>query len=347
MKISKRTFGIIKGEEITEYTLENNHGSQLSAINYGATLTALRVTDKNGKIENVVLGLDSIDEYKKHTSFFGATIGRVAGRIKYGKFTLNGRSYQLTINEGENQLHGGGDFNTQIWEVKESVEDAEASLIFNLLSPAENYGYPGNLSVTVCFTLTENNEWKINYTAVSDETTLFNPTTHTLFNLTGDKNKSILDHQLTLPSNKIVELGEGYIPTGNLLSVENTAFDFREGGQLKQGIESTHPQNQLVVGFDHAFLFNRESGKPDLTLNDPTSGRRLKVFTDRDSVVIYTGNRLSEQVELVGYPVKDYTGLTLETQQLPDAINNEGFGSILLEANQTFHSETVYQFDTI
>lgn len=347
MKMSKRKFGSIKGKEITEYTLENSQGSQLSAISYGATLTALRVPDKNGKIENVVLGLDSIEEYERHTSFYGATIGRVAGRIKEGKFTLNGQNYQVDTNEGKNQLHGGGDFNTKIWDVKENLEDNQASLTFSLLSPAGNYGYPGNLSVEVTFTLTEKNEWKINYTAVSDEATLFNPTTHTFFNLTGDKNKSILDHHLVLSSDKIVELGEGYIPTGHLLSVENTAFDFRKGGHLKQGLESIHPQNQLAGGFDHAFVYNREIGEPDLTLSEPVSGRILKVFSDQDSVVIYTGNRLSEQAELVGYPVKDYTGLTLETQQLPDAINNEGFGSIILEANQTFRSETIYQFDTI
>lgn len=347
MKISKKKFGTINGNQIIEYTLENSDGIQLSAMNYGATLTALRIPDKDGKIENVVLGFDSLSGYENHSSFFGATVGRVAGRIKKGQFILNGKTYQLSINEGKNQLHGGGAFNSEIWKVEERVKENESSLIFKLLSESGSFGYPGKLKVQVSFTLTEKNEWKIRYKATTDETTLFNPTNHVYFNLTGDKNKTILDHHLTLRGNKIVELDDDYIPTGNLLPTEETTFDFRHGGQLRQGVDSLHTQNQLVKGFDHAFILDHETEEPNVILSDPISGRRLKMYTDMDSVVIYSGNRLSEESEFVGYPIKNYSGLTLETQQLPDAINNEGFGSIILEVDQTFNSETIFQFDTV
>ncbi|WP_192986584.1 aldose epimerase family protein [Carnobacterium mobile] len=347
MKISKKSFGTIEGKQIIEYTLENSQGVQLSAMNYGATLTALRIPDKDGKIENVVLGFDSVSGYEKHSSFFGATVGRVAGRIKNGRFVLNGKKYQLSVNEGDNQLHGGGDFNSRIWNVKEEVKDTEASLIFTLLIESGSFGYPGNLNVQVSFILTENNEWKIRYKATTDETTLFNPTNHVYFNLTGNENETILNHQLTLISSKIVELNDQYIPTGKLVSVEGTAFDFRHGNKLKQGINSQHPQNQLVHGYDHAFVLDHKAGTPEAVLSDPVSGRRLKMYTDMDSVVLYSGNRLNEEEELVGYPIRNYSGLTLETQQLPDAINNEGFGSIILDVGQVFNSETIYQFDTI
>lgn len=346
MKLSQKLFGTVDGHDVIEYTVENQQGMQLSMMNYGATLTALKVPDKTGKCENIVLGFDSLKAYQKHEAFFGATVGRVAGRIAKGEFELNGKNYQLSQNEGENHLHGGGVFNRRIWESESFVHEAEAGVLFRLTSEAGECGYPGNLMVEVRFTLTELNQWKVHYFAESDEDTLFNPTNHVYFNLTGDPKRSILSHELQLASDEFVALKSDLLPTGELESVAGTSFDFRKAEMVKRGTESQHPQNQFVAGYDHAFCFSDDDkNQVKGTLFDSVSGRRLILYTDMPSVVVYSGNQLHGEFEIDGEPVRQYAGITLETQALPDAIHHPGFGSIVLKGHEKFESETIYQFD--
>mgnify|MGYP003303825311 CR=1 FL=1 len=348
LEISIKDFGELSGQIIQEYTLTNRHGVSLSAMTYGAAVTAIRVPDKNGLLQNIVLGYDNVDEYVSHRPFYGATVGRVAGRIDKGKFTLEGKNYQLETNEKGNHLHGGkNSLDTKIWSVKTNSSENEAQLIFSYKSLNNENGYPGNLAIQVTYTLTESNDWKVNYHATTDETTLFNPTNHVYFNLTGDPTHSIKQHQLILTSNLFAELREDSIPTGNLLPVNETPFDFTTADTINKGFESSHPQNKLVSGYDHPFVLEHLSQRPEAVLYDPISGRRVQMFTDQDAVVIYATDSLDGKHTKEGTLLEHYAGITLETQQLPDAINQEKFGNITLKPTDIFQAETTYRFDTM
>ncbi|WP_277630535.1 aldose epimerase family protein [Atopococcus tabaci] len=346
MKVNTRVYGTIDETEVYEYTITNSAGVSLSAITYGATVTAVNVPDREGNSENVTLSLESLDDYVTHRPFYGATIGRVAGRIARGEFELDGKTYHLDANEGENQLHGGPDgLDTKIWEARIEMEEDAAAVIFACTSPDGDNGYPGNLDVEVRYTLTEANEWKIDYTAVTDKPTLFNPTNHVYFNLTGDVTKEVLNHELTLSCERVGELDAETLPTGGWIEVDGTPFDFREGGKVAACARLDHPQTQLVNGFDHPFLLDHTSDDPEVVLFDPESGRRLRMYTDRESVVIFTHNGEVDAYTIDGQPVRQYAGLTLETQTLPDAVHHDQFGDITLRPGETFRSQTIYQFD--
>ncbi len=206
-------------------------------------------------------------------------------------------------------------------------------------------GYPGTLSVTVIYTLTADNEWKVTYRATTDQATLFNPTNHVYFNLSGDINEPILQHDLQLNSAVFAELGDENLPTGALLPAEGTPFDFRSAGKLAVAAEQNHPQTQKVAGFDHPFLLQHDDEKPDAILSDAESGRTVKMYTDQDCVVIYMHNAAIDKYTIAGSPVIQYAGITLETQALPDAINQEGFGDITLRPDEVYSAETIYKFE--
>ena len=346
MKRSKRLFGEVDGRPVYEYTLENSRGMQLSIMNYGAAVTAIKMPDKKGNVQNIVLGFDNVTPYVVYRPFYGATIGRVAGRIAAGKVVLEGKEVQLMVNEGENHHHGGiPAFESRFWEVDEAA--TEGTLVFTYLSPDGENGYPGNLTVQVKHSLTEENEWKIHYTATTDKTTLFNPTNHVYFNLSGDHTKGVLNHMLQLESNQYAPLKEDSIPTGRLLEVEGTPFDFREPAPLKTGVESDHPQTVANRGYDHPFVLQQSADHPAGQLVDPESGRRIRFYTDRESVVVYLNNWVEGAYEIEGQKVQPYSGVALETQMLPDAIHHPNFGETILKPDETFYSETTYQFDIL
>lgn len=348
MDISIKDFGEVSGTVIKEYTLTNHHGVSLSAMTYGAAITSIQVPDKNDFLQNIVLGYDDLNEYVTNRPFYGATVGRIAGRIDKGRFTLDGKNYQLATNEKGNHLHGGENgLDTQIWTVETVSNKNDAQLVFAYTSPDNEGGYPGNLTVQVTYTLTESNEWTVHYQATTDKTTLFNPTNHVYFNLSGDPTKAINQHILTLTCESFAELREDSIPSGTLLPVKDTPFDFTTADTVNKGFESTHPQNQLVSGYDHPFVLEHLTDKPEATLYDPTSGRRVQMSTDRDAVVIYATNALDGRHNTDGEAEESYAGITLETQNLPDAINQEGFGNVVLHPDEIFHSETTYRFDTM
>lgn len=345
MQISEIPFGQINGQEVTAITLRNEAGVALTAINYGATLISWYVPDKTGLFRNIVLGFEHLEDYLQHHTYYGATIGRISGRIGKGKFTLDGQDYQLAANQKGNHLHGGlHGLDQVVWDYELHEGDTEAGILFRHTDPDGANGYPGQLEVEVLFTLTEDSEWRLEYHARSDQPTLFNPTNHSYFNLSREAGHDILQHQLLVDADRVAELDETLLPTGTFLDVASTPFDFRKPTQIQQAAEAEHPQTELAGGgLDHPFLLNH-SGGYDLVLADPESGRSIRMQTDRDAVVIYTHNAGAEEYLIGGKPVPAYAGIALETQTLPDAINQEGFGNIVLRPGEEFFSRTVYQF---
>lgn len=348
MKTSEKIVGQVDGKDIVAYTLTNKNGVSLTAMTYGATVTDITVPDKDGNRKNIILAPDSLDDYVTHRPYYGATIGRVAGRIANGKFALDGKHYHLIQNEGTNQLHGGpAGLDTLVWDAAVQTSANESSIRFTTTDPDGSNGYPGNLAIAVTYTLTANNEWKVAYRATTDQTTLFNPTNHVYFNLSGDATKPILQHELQLNSSSFAELGEANIPTGTLLPVEGTPFDFRTGGKLAVAAEMNHPQTQKANGFDHPFVLEHFNKEPDAVLSDAESGISVKMHTDQDCVVIFMHNGAIDTYTIDGKPVIQYAGITMETQALPDAINQADFGNIVLHPDEIYRAETAYHFETL
>lgn len=345
MKILQEAFAELKGQTITAYTLVNDHGMEVGALDYGCIITKIIVPDRNGARGNVVLGFDTIEEYVEHAPYFGAVVGRVAGRIAGAEFELEGKTYQLAKNNHGNHLHGGLlGFDKVIWNV-ETFETADsAGLVFSYLSKDGEEGYPGNLDIKITYTLTNDNVLEISYEAESDRTTLVNLTNHSYFNLSGDLKRDILQHQLTLKSDRFLELSPDLIPTGEFLNVEHTAFDFREGRNIIDGVESEHPQNILAgKGYDHPFLLAANENE-EIVLTDEESGRVLTVETNQPAVVLYTGNQLRGDFSIRGVQARPYIGLCLETQGLPDAIHHKNFPPVILKKGEQHHSVTTYRF---
>lgn len=344
MEITKELFGHFEGKDVYEYTLTNDNGVKLSAIPYGATVTKIVTPDKNGEMKNITLNVDNLDDIVANRPYYGATIGRIAGRIAKGQYKLGGVTHQLAVNEGENLLHGGPEgFDTQLWDVEEVTSETEAKLIFTYEDPAGKNEFPGTMQLKVTFTLTNKDEWVIDYEATTDATTLYNPTNHVYFNLTGDVKQTILDHELQIASDYYGSLNEETLPTGKLEKSTGTPFDFSAAKPVKEAVLSDHPQIKPINGLDHPFVLNQKEDVK-VVLFDPESGREVKVFTDMNSVVVFTHNGEIDDYLIEGEPAKQYAGLTLETQMLPDAINQPGFGNIILRPNETFHSQTTYQF---
>ncbi|WP_085522960.1 aldose epimerase family protein [Tuberibacillus sp. Marseille-P3662] len=342
MEITQGTFGEMDGQKVGFYTLKNDNGMEMTCINYGCIITEILVPDRKGKFENVVLGFDNLDDYREHSSFFGAIIGRVAGRIKNAEFQLDGHSYELSKNENNNHIHGGPNgFSQVLWDVKTVDYEDAVGIEFSYMSPDGDEGYPGTLEMTVTYRLNNDNELSIIYDGLSDEKTLLNPTNHSYFNLSGNLKRDVLDHVLTMDSDKWIELNEELLPTGRLLDVKDTAFDFQHGRKIRDGVQSTHSQNQLVgQGYDHPFLLS----DPVISLTDEKSGRQLEVWTDQPVVVCYSGNQLDGDFAIRGVPVKKHLGICLETQTPPDSIHHSNFQSAILDKGERYQSKTKYKF---
>lgn len=343
----------IKQEEIkvsqqswTLYTLINDQGMEVSCLNFGGIITKIITPDQNNKFENVVLGYESYEEYLKNPNFFGALIGRVAGRIQGSQFQLDGETFDVPANEGENHLHGGTPgFHKVVWDVKPFESKNEVGLkLFHTSADGEN-GYPGTVDVTVTYTLNNENQFSIAYEAISDKKTAFTATNHSYFNLSGDLKSDILNHEVTLDSSKFVELDEALIPTGNIPAVDGTVFDFREGRQIKDGSNSDYKQNLVAKnGYDHYFLFDH-SKEESVVVKDQESGRKLTVTTDQPGMVMYTSNGLDDSLKLAEGPSKKYLGVCLETQASPASLHHEkGFPSIILEKDEKYVAKTTFAF---
>lgn len=345
MKVTKKLFGEFNGQKVTSYTIKNNNGMEVTCIDYGCIITKIVVPDKNGILENVVLGFDTLEEYIDYSPYFGSIIGRVAGRIGQSKFELDGTTYQLPKNEGENHLHGGPNgFHNVIWESSLEEKADEVSINFTYTSPDGEAGYPGNLKVDVNYSIHNNNEIVIAYKATSDKKTVVNLTNHSYFNLSGNLKRTILEHELMINSDQFLELNQALLPTGKSIDVADTAFDLRKGKKIMEAVASDHPQNKLVGGgYDHPFLLNANA-LDQISLSDPFNGRKLIVETDLPSVVVYTSNMLEGNFEIRGNSPEKHLGICLETQLPPDAMNHREFPSIVLDKNETYQSTTSYKF---
>ena len=349
--VKKELFGKLKtGEEVFAYTLQNKAGMQAKIINFGATLVSLTAPDKNGKYEDVTLGYDNINDYAEGTSYFGAIVGRYGNRIGKGKFTLDGKEYQLTINNGENHLHGGiKGFNKVIWNAEPETTDSTQSLKLTYLSPDGDQGYPGNLNITVVYTLHENNSLEIDYSATTDKPTILNPTHHSYFNLTGNVDNTILNHELKIDADYITPVDKGLITTGKLEKVEGTPFDFRTFHKIGERINDKDQQLEYGMGYDHNWVLNNYNGsvREVAELYEPVSGRLMQVFTDQPGLQFYSGNFLDGTIKGKGGKMyKHRTGLCLETQHYPDSPNKPDFPSARLNPGDTYKQTTIYHFTT-
>lgn len=348
MAISKSVFGEVNGQNIYQYTLKNANGIEISCLNYGCAITKIITPDREGIFENIVLQFQDIASYTENPIYAGVVAGRVAGRIKNAQFVLEGQTYTVAANDGQNHLHGGlKGFHHAVWDAEIVDEEQQSVIRFHYTSLDGDEGYPGTLKMAVTYTLNNNNEFMIDYQGQSDKTTLLNPTNHSYFNLSGNLKRDITEHSLKIDSSRFLELRSDLLPTGKMLDVNNTVFDFRAGRKIIEGINSNEEQNKIVGhGYDHPFVLGSNHNR-EIVLYDEGSGRSLVIETDAVSVVLYTGNQIPDDLNIRGVKSRPYLGLCLETQALPDAIHHSNFPSCILKANQIFSSVTKYTFNVI
>lgn len=345
MEIIDKIFGTYKGEPITEYTLVNDYGMTVSCLNYGCVITKIIVPDRHGNLGNVVLGFENFEDYPEWSPYFGAVVGRVAGRIKGASFELDGKEYRLADNDYPNHLHGGKKgFNSVIWQTEIVEGENAVGLKFFYQSPDGEEGYPGKLDTTVTYMLNNKNELEISYEGKTDQKTVVNLTNHSYFNLSGNMKRDCSEQILQLDSNQYLELGQDLIPTGNMLCTRNTPFDFKHGRRLGSGMNSSHPQNVIAGnGYDHPLVFTKQ-GENTIMLSDEESGRSLLITTDQPCVVLYSGNYLAGPYSIAGVRARNHLGVCLETQGFPDALHHPEFPSVILNPEEVYYSKTVYRF---
>jgi aldose 1-epimerase len=340
--ISERPMGTFEGIAVTEYTVSNPQGMRLSFMNYGGTVTKIIVPDRNSKPTDVVLGFDSLPGYlQKEDPYFGSLIGRYGNRIAKGRFQLNGQEYQLATNNNGNSLHGGlKGFDKVIWTVEKGAGDSSAILTYRSKDGEE--GYPGNLDVKVTYTLTANNEFRIEYSAVTDKDTPVNLTNHAYFNLSSGEADDILSHELRIDANKFTEVDSLLIPTGTLATVDNGPMDFRTPKLIGRDI------NAVAGGFDHNWVLNNYNGvlRNVATLYYPPNGIQMDVLTTEPGLQFYSGNFLDGTLQQTKngrkYPL--HGALCLEAQHYPDSPNQPDFPSTILKPGETYSQTTVYAF---
>ena len=343
--VTKSYFGRFERTPVTLYTLTNQNGMSVSIMDYGATITSIRVPDRNGKMDDVVLGFDKFSPYLKMKDYFGATVGRYANRIARGKFTLDKTNYQLAINNPPNALHGGlRGFDKRMWNAESFVSDVPA-IRFTYLSKDGEEGYPGNLFVSVTFSLDEQNELRITYHATTDKPTVLNLSNHSYFNLGGAGSGPILNELVTLHADKFTPVDDTLIPTGEIQDVAGTPYDFRQPTAVGAHIKELKDKPQ---GYDFNYVLNKgffSDWSLAAVVEDPTSGRRLEISTDQPGIQFYSGNFLTGSYvgrERKRYP--QYGGIVLETQHFPDSPNHDNFPTTILRPGDDFQSSTVYAF---
>jgi aldose 1-epimerase len=335
------------GQAIDLYTLTNKNGMQVAITNFGGIVVRIKVADRHGKAEDVVLGYDGLDGYVSDKAYFGAIVGRYGNRIAQGKFTLDGKSYTLARNNGGNSLHGGiKGFNKAVWKAQEVAGKDGPSVELTYTSKDGEEGYPGNLSVNVVYTLTDRNELKIDYSATTDKKTVLNLTNHSYFNL-NPAGGDILQHVLMIQADKFTPVDAGLIPIGELRSVAETPFDFRKPTAIGKRIDQDDEQLKLGKGYDHNFVLNKKGQGVELAARvvEPTTGRVLEVLTSEPGVQFYSGNFLDGAVRGKGGKVYGRrSALCLETQHFPDSPNHPTFPTTELKPGQKYHSTTIYKF---
>ena len=351
--IVKEAFGELKGQPVELYLLTNNNGVVMKVTTYGGIITELYVPDKKGEMGNVVLGFDKLEgylspEYEKSNPNFGGIIGRYGNRIAKGKFTLDGVEYTLAVNNDENHLHGGIiGFNRVVWAAQPVESKDGTALELTYVSKDMEEGYPGNLQVTVVYTLTDDNELKIDYHAVTDKATPCNLTNHSYFNLSAGKQPTNAEHELVIFADQYTEVDDGLIPTSKLPDVAGTPMDFTSPHKIGERIDADFEQLIIGGGYDHNWVLSNSDGALSLaaTVFEPQSGRFMEVFTTEPCVQFYAGNFLDGT--LIGTNNTRFVrraGLCLETQHFPDSPNQPSFPSTILQPGQIYQTQTVYKF---
>ncbi len=337
--VERDRFGTTEdGVQVERYTLRNGGGMTARIITFGATVTELWVADRRGRLADVVLGFDHLRQYETESPYFGCTVGRVAFRTTNAEFTLGGHIHHLTRNAGQHHLHGGSrGLSHVVWQAEPRPDRDAPAVRFRHRSPDGDQGYPGNLDVSVVFTLTAAHELRIDYTAITDRATPVNLTHHSYFNLAGSASGTVLRHHLRLAADRYTPMNEALIPTGEIASVEGTPLDFRQTTPIGARI-------QAVGGYDHSYL--RTAGSDAVaTLTDPDSGRRMDVVTSSPALVLYTGNYLDGTLHgKQGAIYQQHAGVCLETGYLPDSVHQAAFPSIILPPDKTYREHCSYRF---
>jgi aldose 1-epimerase len=339
-KITKISWGQADGKPVHLYTLTNKNGVEVKITNYGGTVTSWITPDKKGNRSNIVLGFDSLGGYLAKPPYFGALIGRYGNRIGKATFKIDTTTYKLAANNGVNHLHGGEKgYDKVVWDATPST-DSTASLTLTYLSKDGEEGYPGNLNITVIYTLTDDDELLIDYSATTDKATPVNLTNHCYFNLTGDVSNTILDHRLQVNADRYTPVDAGLIPTGELKAVTGTPFDFLQPHKIGERIAA------VEGGYDHNWVLTRKGTDLELvaTLSDSLSGRKLEVFTTEPGLQFYSGNFLDGKIKSPeGKPILIHTALCLESQHFPDSPNKPVFPSTILKPGEKYHTVTKYK----
>lgn len=346
--ITQAPFGAMSdGKVATLYTLRNASGSQVQITNYGGTVTAIRVPDKNGVRGDVVLGFDTFKGYLGNSPYFGVLVGRYANRIAKGRFTLDGKKYQLAVNNGVNHLHGGiKGFDKQLWHAKPMMLKSGPALELTLFSPSGQNSYPGNVNVRVRYTWRNDDELRIDYRAVTDAPTVLNLTNHSYFNLRGAGLGTILDHKIKINADRYTPIDATSIPLGPLARVAGTPFDFRNYHRIGERIGDDNVQLKNGQGYDHNFVLRNQSGQLRLgaTVREAVSGRELQFYTTEPGVQFYTGNFIGKMMGQYGRPYDKNYGFCLEAQHYPDSPNHPAYPTTTLRPGQIYRQTTAYRF---
>ncbi|MDO4313372.1 MAG: aldose epimerase family protein [Eubacteriales bacterium] len=339
----KKDFGILKnGERVDLYILKNHNGMEAAVSNYGATWVSALVPDKNGVKRDMLLGYDDAAGYEAGEEAIGAIVGRVANRIAGAEFTLNGRTYRLCKNKGENSLHSGPDvYQKRVWN---TVEEDDSHVVFELKSPDGDQGYPGAMKIQVTYSLDEENELRIAYRAETSEDTIFNMTNHAYFNLNGQGVGDILNHEVWVDADTFTVADADSIPTGEIALVEGTPMDFRQKKPVGRDIDENYEALIYGNGYDHNWVINGEGYRKAAEITGDKSGITMEVYTDRPGVQIYAGNFLSDEKGKGGVLYQKRTGICFETQNFPDAIHHENFPSPVIKRGDVLETVTAYKF---
>ncbi len=347
LSISEMPFGELPdGRTANLYHLKNTNGMEVKITNFGGIIQSILVPDRNNQLSDVVLGFDSLSQYVDGHPFFGPIVGRFANRIANGTFRLGDTTYTLAQNNGTNHIHGGPNgFDKQLWEPQTIENDSAAGLVLSYLSKDGEEGYPGNLSVKVTYTINNDNELRVDYEASADRPTICNLTNHSYFNLAGAGNGDILNHRLILYADHYTPVDERLIPTGEVASVEDTPFDFRNPTAIGARIELDHPQLKNAGGYDHNWVINGSGLRKAATVYELNSSRLLEVWTTEPGVQFYAGNNLREVPNAKeGKVYNKRSGFCLETQHYPNSPNQPEFPSVVVEPGREYRSTTVFRF---
>ncbi len=345
MGITKESFGKTKeGTEVFLYTIENKKGMKAKVTNFGAILTSLFVPNKSGRIDDIVLGYDKLEDYEANGSFFGATVGRNANRIANAKFSLDGVTYQLAVNDGKNNLHSDMalGFHKRVWDAQIKDQAVE----FSYVSPDGECGFPGTLKISVTYHLTDDNALELHYNGVSDQKTVINLTNHSYFNLSGHNNGRIYDTMLQLFASHYTPVVSGAIPTGEIASVKGTDMDFLQPMRVGGRINDAWDQLAMVKGYDHNWVIDDYNGKLKkiAVASHSEAGRTMEVYSDLPGVQFYAGNCIDDTIGKDGTKYSARCGFCLETQFFPNHINQPEFPQAVFEAGQPYKTTTIYKF---